>query len=155
MSEFERTPESIREELSELSKERESIDKQIILLMAAQEQEQVTETEFDKQETILGSRGDKVNRQTYELLIALQDYGSIKARLTEYAEAVIEEMGDDMPISASEMMMSTFGIYDMSEISPNIENIVDDLTSRYLILQDEDASENEQIKAEPDWEPTE
>lgn len=155
MSEFERTPESMRAELAELVKERKDIDKQILLLMAAQEQKQVTESEFDEQESKLGKRGDSVNRQSYELLVALRDFGEMKARLIEYADSIVEQMGDEIPISSSEMMMATFGIYDIAEATPETSNIIDDLSERYLILQDEEASETEGIKADPDWEPAE
>jgi hypothetical protein len=155
MSEFERTPESMKAELAELKLKKEEIDEAILALIARRDNGEISEKDFDSEETKLGKQGDKINSTTFELLLALNDLEGIQTKLAAYADSVAEEMGEDMPISATEMLMSTFGVYEPETIPAEVKAIISELSNTYPIFSDDEAAEQEGIMADSDWEPTE
>lgn len=122
MSEFERTPESMRAELAELYEGIETADKEYA---AIPDGDLETSGNLDKVTEIM-ARAQKLKAEAYQILIALNDLGEIRSKLQQEAEMYLEA---GMEPDFNSLLFESFGLDEEYELEPRVQELIDTLQS--------------------------
>jgi hypothetical protein len=156
MSEFQPNPEAdLEAQISEADRAIFALDDEILLLRSKLERGELPEIEYDMIETQLGIEAKTKRNELYQLLLSMGAKGidEIEKRLTEFVRSFEGDFGEDVPIAESEMLYSVFNP-DLSEpLDEEVKHILEKLRERFFILSDDEALEDENIAADPDWQP--
>jgi len=156
LSEFERSPEAAKEaQLSEIDKAIFALDDEMLLLRGKLERGELPELEYDLIETQVGNEAKTKRTEAFNLLLTMGPKGldEIEKRLTSFARSFEDDFGEEVPIAESEMLYSVFNPDITVPLPEEIKHVMEKLQERFFILSDDEASEDEHIAADPDWQP--
>lgn len=141
MSEFERTPESMRAELAEIQGKLAELNQQLAELPDGDwEETGSTETA----ENIL-KRAGELKRASLGILLALNDMETIQEKLEASALETLELYGDEgMPVFVETIVEDTFGVEFDDTADARLKNIVDQLVEEHGLMTFESAEDTEE-----------
>lgn len=140
MSEFERTPESMKAELGEIDTKLAELNQRLSELPEGDYEETGSLEEFNE----ITTQATKAKKELYSLLVALQDKGEIERRLGETTQEALELYGDEgMPVYKEIILEDTFAISTGDEVSPIVKTTIDELTETYGLMSFEDEEPEE------------
>lgn len=141
MSEFERTPESMRAELAELDSKLLKLNQELAELPDGDYAETGSTEKADE----IMAQATEVKRNTYNLLLALNDTETIKQRLQATTAEAFGLYGDEgMPVYAEIVLEDTFGISAEEASDPRTKEIVETLIEERGLMTFESGEESEE-----------
>jgi len=128
MSEFQRTPESMKAELVEIKEELVELNQQLAGLPEGDYE--VTDSD-EARETIM-EKATTLKRLELDLLLALNDIEGIEIKLTNITQEAVELYGEEgMPVYIETIMEDAFAVELDDNIDARIKTILDKLTEQF------------------------